>query len=206
MSVRGLLVGTLCTAWIAAIAIGLSALWSYASVPAPSSAVATTWPVRAGMARTTALPTLIVFAHPKCPCSRASLGELARVMTHVQGRVETIVAFYRPLTAGAGWERTDLWDSAESIPGVRVVSDPDGTAAQAFGVLASGHTLLYSADGRLLFSGGITAARGHAGDNAGSRSIVSLTLGMGPALARTSVFGCFLRAIDIAAPTNAPQD
>jgi hypothetical protein len=206
MSVRRFIVAGLFTAWIAAIGTGLSALWAYASVAAPSSPVATTWPAQAAVARGNTLPTLVLFAHPKCPCSRASLGELSRVLTHVQGRVETIIVFYRPSTAAPGWERTDLREAAEAIPDARVLSDPDGAAAKAFGVLASGHTLLYGTDGRLLFSGGITAARGHAGDNAGSRSIVSLTLGSGPAVSKTPVFGCFLRAIDVAPPTASQQD
>jgi hypothetical protein len=57
---------------------------------------------------------------------------------------------------------------------VTVVRDDDGREARRFGVEASGETLLYDADGSLLFSGGITAARGHAGDNAGRTELVSL--------------------------------
>jgi hypothetical protein len=206
MSVRRFVLAGLFAAWIGGVVTGMSVLWAYASAPAPSSPVPAAWPAGTTVARAKAVPTLIVFAHPKCPCSRASIGELGRVMTHVQGRVETVVVFYRPPTADPGWEKTDLWEAAAAIPGVRVMSDPDGAAAQAFGVLASGHTLLYGIDGRLMFSGGITAARGHAGDNDGSRSIVALVLGTGGAVSRTKVFGCFLRAIDAAPPPPSPAD
>ena len=57
--------------------------------------------------------------------------------------------------------------SAAEIPGVEVVSDEDDAQSAAFGAAVSGQTLLYDREGRLIFSGGITAARGHAGDNAG---------------------------------------
>jgi hypothetical protein len=196
MSDRRFIFVGLLTLWIAAVGVGLSRLWAYASVPAPASQVAPAWPAQSSVPRAQGLPTLVVFAHPKCPCSRASIGELARMMTHVHGRLEPVVLFYRAANTEPGWEKTDLWDAAAAISGVRVISDPDGAEAEAFGVLASGHTLLYGADRRLLFSGGITSARGHAGDNPGSQAIVALTLNSGPAIARTSVFGCFLRAID----------
>ena len=54
--------------------------------------------------------------------------------------------------------------------------------------------MFYDARGALLFSGGITGARGHAGDNAGRRAIVAL-LNRSPARSRaTNVFGCSLFA------------
>jgi hypothetical protein len=42
----------------------------------------------------------------------------------------------------------------------------------------------------LLFAGGITAARGHAGDNAGRSAIETLLAGGRPGYDRTPVFGC----------------
>jgi hypothetical protein len=45
-----------------------------------------------------------------------------------------------------------------------------------------------------MFSGGITASRGHQGDNAGRAAITSLVLGEahGPELLRSPVYGCQL--------------
>ncbi len=48
--------------------------------------------------------------------------------------------------------------------------------------------------GTLLFSGGITGARGHAGDNAGRAAIVALLNQLNPATTATNVFGCSLFA------------
>jgi hypothetical protein len=60
--------------------------------------------------------------------------------------------------------------------------------------VTSGQTFLYDARGTLLFSGGITGARGHAGDNAGRASIVALLNRAGAATTSTNVFGCSLFA------------
>jgi hypothetical protein len=57
---------------------------------------------------------------------------------------------------------------------VTVVMDDNGTEADRFGALTSGHTVLYSPAGHLEFSGGITLARGHVGENPGQRRVISL--------------------------------
>jgi hypothetical protein len=82
----------------------------------------------------------------------------------------------RPHGTPDGWDDTDLRRSAAEIPGVTVMSDLDEAEADLFSAQASGQTMLYDASGKLLFSGGITASRGHSGDNAGSSSIVSFVL------------------------------
>jgi len=59
-----------------------------------------------------------------------------------------------------------------------------------FRIETSGDLVLYDADGRLLFHGGITSARGHSGDNLG-RSAIQALLWKEPAqTASTSSFGC----------------
>jgi len=111
-------------------------------------------------------------------------------MAQAQGRVTAYVLFLKPAGFSDDWEKTDLWQSAASIPGVKVVVDQDGVEADRFQAVTSGQTVLYDTEGRLLFSGGITGSRGHSGDNAGRSAIVSL-LNTGEATAaETFVFGC----------------
>jgi len=74
-----------------------------------------------------------------------------------------------------------------------VLTDEDGIEARSFGAVTSGQALLYSAQGRLLFSGGITESRGHSGDNAGRSAIESLVMNGSEGLrtpASTPVYGC----------------
>jgi hypothetical protein len=115
-------------------------------------------------------------------------------MTQAQGRVTAYVLFVRPPGFSEGWEQTDLWASAAAIPGVTALRDDGGVEAGRFHAATSGQTALYDAAGNLLFSGGITGARGHAGDNAGRAAVVSL-LTTGEAERRDApVFGCPLSA------------
>jgi hypothetical protein len=183
----------LAMAWLAIVSIGLLKLWSYSNTPGPSASGGATWPKQTSISRDPARSTLVVFAHPQCPCSDASIEELARLMAHVQGRVTVHVAFYRPANAEVGWERTGLWNRAESIPGVAVSADDDGRQAALFGAMVSGQAMLYDATGRLAFEGGLTYARGHAGNNAGRTAIASLLLTGRSSTRHSPVFGCFLR-------------
>jgi hypothetical protein len=98
--------------------------------------------------------------------------------------------FYTPRDAADEWRNTDLSRSAAQIPGVAVLSDVDGEEAERFGAETSGHAFLFDPNGHLLFNGGITASRGHAGGNAGESSIVSLIDNHSSARAKTLVFGC----------------
>lgn len=120
------------------------------------------------------------------------MDELAKVMARVQGKVRAYVLFLKPQDSDTSWDDTGLRRSAAEIPGVTVLSDTDGAEAQRFGAETSGHTLLFDKAGRLLFSGGITESRGHAGGNAGESAIVSLVNTHTSDRTKTQVFGCSL--------------
>ena len=180
-------------AWIPTVGAGLTRLWADAGTPGPAAAAPAAWPDGA-FARDPGTPALVLFLHPQCPCSRATISELARVLARVPAPPSVYAVVYRPSDAGAGWEHTDLWDAAARIPGVRVMSDEGGAQAHVFGALVSGQALLYDDAGRLQFSGGITGARGHEGDNPGHDAVVALLNGRPPDLTRTSSFGCLLRS------------
>ena len=82
--------------------------------------------------------------------------------------------------------------------GARVVlvdRDADGVEAARFGAKTSGQALLYAADGRLLFHGGLTPSRGHEGDNEGLRRVTAILDGKA-ARDESPVFGCSLRDAD----------
>lgn len=136
--------------------------------------------------------TLIMFAHPKCPCTRASVEELNRLLAQSNGRIAAHVFFFKPAGYPDDWTRTDLWRSAAAIPGVTVQDDVDDALARKFGAETSGYVLLYDTHGKLLFRGGITGSRGHAGDNVGETAIISLAMGQSTTVTQTPVYGCSL--------------
>lgn len=179
--------------WVAALAAGISVLVVYDNSPgAVAHAAPASWPADSNLPRVPGRATLVMLVHPQCPCSRASVGELALLLAKAHGLSTTHVLFHRPAGVPADWHRTDLWSTASTIPGATVTVDHDGIEARLFGIATSGHTLLYDSEGRLRFTGGITASRGHSGDNAGRTSIVALLLKQPAHRRSTSVFGCSL--------------
>jgi hypothetical protein len=80
--------------------------------------------------------------------------------------------------------------------------DIGGRVARRFGAATSGQGLLYDRAGRLRFQGGLTSARGHAGDNAGSAAIVALAQGRVPDTVETPVYGCPLFASSQPSPSQ----
>jgi len=180
--------GVLC--WASLAVTGFWLLSAHETTPGEASAAAARWPEDSPLVRDPERPTLLLFAHPSCPCTRATVGELNRLMAQCQGRVAATVVFFKPSDTADQWERTDLWRSAAAIPGVAVRVDVDGRDAARFGARTSGTLLVYATDGRLLFGGGITASRGHAGDNLGRDAVVTLLHQGQPERTTTPVFGC----------------
>lgn len=170
--------------------MGLWVLWSYENTPGSSAQPPLQWPADSHIQRQPDRATLVMLVHPHCPCTRASIGELAELMAHCQGRLTASVLFLKPAGFSEEWEQTDLWRSAANIPGVKVLIDDEGVEARRFRAATSGQTMLYDAAGHLLFSGGITGSRGHSGDNAGRSAIVSLVNAGATDRAETFVFGC----------------
>ena len=120
-------------------------------------------------------------------------------MAHAAGKVTAYVLFVKPPGAGVGWDDTDLRQSAAAIPGVTVLTDENEIEASRFGAQTSGHTLVFDRDGKLIFSGGITASRGHIGNNPGERAVLAFLHQQTPDRSQTPVFGCSLANRNVAA-------
>ena len=179
-------------AWIGVVPLGFTLLEREEFTPLATSAVSDHFPPGSTIKLSADKPTLVLFFHPYCPCSRASLSELDQVLGETDNKLATTVVFTIANGEPAGWDQADLWKSAHAMPGVNVLVDQGGMEARRFAVTGSGHALLYAPSGQLLFSGGITASRGHEGDNAGRSAIVSLVLHGTSEVTRTPVFGCSL--------------
>lgn len=178
------------TLWIFSLGLGLRSLFSYETRPGPAGNSPESWPVDSKITLSSEQYTLVMLAHPRCPCTRASIGELANVMAKSLGKIHAYVLLLKPTTSPGDWTDTELRRSAAAIPGVTVVLDQDGLEAKRFGAITSGHTLLFDLHGRRIFNGGITASRGHAGENAGENAILALVANDKPLTSTTLVFGC----------------
>ena len=128
--------------------------------------------------------------HPHCPCTRATLEELNRLLAQISGKLPIHLLFVRPPGLTSKWTETDLWRNAQSVPGVNVMMDVDGTEAKRFCLATSGQVVFYDREGRLRFTGGITPSRGHAGDSAGQAAIIALVERGESELGSSPAFGC----------------
>ena len=183
-------------AWLTAVGIGLVALWDVDSAAGVAGRPPDHWPEESRIARALGKPTLVMLVHPRCACSRASLEELDRILARVGDGVAARVVFVNPRGSEDDSTATPLWRNATAIRGVTAIRDDDGAEARRFQVWTSGETLLYDAEGRLMFAGGITGSRGHAGDNAGQQALLAAILDASPGTRSTSVYGCALDASD----------
>lgn len=148
-------------------------------------------------------PKLVVFAHPLCPCTRATLWELERLANQFYNQFDTHVLFFEPTDPGKNaqlFDSSDLRAIARRLPGAILHTDLDGSMALHFGAYTSGQVLLYDSDGRLQFAGGVTPSRGHTGTNPGRSAIISALVGdaqVDPLAASLSpVYGCGLHDAD----------
>jgi len=180
--------------WLAGAGTGLYVVWAYDNTPGAAAAPPDNWPVDGAVALATDRPTLVLLAHPQCFCTQATLAELTEVLARVGVQPRTYVLFMKPKGFPEGWTDSALWRQASALPGVKVMRDDEGLKAREFGAETSGQLVLYDAHGTLIFSGGITGSRGHAGENAGRTALVGLLNEPGGDHRTTAVFGCPLFA------------
>jgi hypothetical protein len=182
--------------WVVACVVGMAALAHYSMTPGLAGHPPQAWPADSRLVRPAGQYMFVLALHPHCPCSRATLEELDGIMAHCRGGMAARVLFVEPPGLTDSWVKTDLWRHALRIPGVSAVLDVQGVEAKRFGALTSGQSALYSPKGELVFQGGITGARGHAGDNAGFDAVLAHVSGTAVGPASTPVFGCPLEHPD----------
>jgi hypothetical protein len=176
--------------WIASALIGIWAMLDYAMTPAATQTAQCVWPAPSRLPLDPLRPTLLMFIHPRCPCSRASLAELEIVAAKCKGRVAARIVFVRPEGGGDDWQKTGLLRAARRVSGAVVAWDANGVEASRFRATTSGEAFLYSPGGELLFQGGLTASRGHQGDNTGRSAVIALVDGKNTDCRRGPTYGC----------------
>ena len=188
MSKVKLLIGLL--AWAAVAVLGFWGLARYETRPGCEADPPPDWPDRSRLSRDPDHPTLLMFLHPHCPCSRASLEELAVLLPASSYGLRAFVVFCKPAGAPDGWEKTALWQQAVGMKGIDVSWDDQDEERRRFGARTSGQVLLFDRRGRLAYSGGITRARGQAGANPGRSAVEAILRGQTPSSRSGPVFGC----------------
>ncbi|MFN8827275.1 MAG: hypothetical protein ACK501_20085 [Planctomycetota bacterium] len=138
-------------------------------------------------------PLLLLAAHPQCPCLPATLAELQRTLDGAAPPTLRVLV-HTPSSPPPAWDSGADAELRRRLPAGVAIDDRDGALATKLGLRTSGHVLLFAADGRLRFTGGVTAGRGHEGDNRAGRTLAAMLGDAGKPQASTAVFGCPLQA------------
>jgi len=160
--------------WLLAVTSGFALVGRYELTPGRVGDTPQRQPAELTRTLTEGRPLLLMLAHPHCPCTRASVVELEKVISHRSASLQVIVAFVLPEGADDTWGTTALRKQTSEIRGVTVMTDDRGALSRLLGASTSGHTFYYDAEGALRFSGGITPARGETGECAGNASLTGL--------------------------------
>jgi hypothetical protein len=190
---RGFIINVLaCAICLVAVGTGLVLMSGFETLGDSEVRQCADWPQESLLSFDRTLPTLLMFAHPRCPCTRASLAELKTVLARFSGKVSAQIFFLSPSRKPGAWTLTESWREATGIPGLTVRYDTDGSLAELFAAANSGEVLLYNPQGKLLFRGGITGGRGETGMNSGEAALVSAIAGATTTPAQSPVYGCTL--------------
>ncbi len=134
-------------------------------------------------------PTLILFYHPHCPCTKATIENLRQAVDRSKDRIRIVAFGFCPSDQPDSWISSPLTTNLRRLK-ASVVADKSGEYCSKFGVTTSGHVLLYGHQGQLLFSGGITSGRGHEGVCPATRDLVKQIKAEAGSQIRWPVFGC----------------
>ncbi|HEY9774193.1 MAG TPA: hypothetical protein V6C81_10340 [Planktothrix sp.] len=175
--------------WLAVMLFGFKLVFDYDWKASTSGSTSTLWPSTCQINRAKDRWTLVMAVHRQCPCTRASINELNKIMTKCAGRLQAALLIYRP----SGEQFVAFGDSTSDAIGmtnVERVDDANAAKADLFNATTSGECFLYNPEGLLCFHGGITGSRGHEGDNGGEDSVVALVNGEISGFQKSPYFGC----------------
>ncbi len=176
---------------------GFAILSDYSGRPAAASdSVVRRWPntVAEHESRNA---TVAIFYHPHCPCTRATIRCFERLAASIDSKPRIIAYAFCPPTETDVWINSDTTQKLQSLSDTMVIVDRSGEVCRKFGVMASGHVLAFDTNGDLIFSGGLTASRGHESYSKSGAAFVAALNGSPQTPISWPVFGC-----TIVEPTN----
>lgn len=173
--------------WVLLLAGGSGYLAAHSARAGSAGATPDVWP--AGVDRAGGRWTVVLAAHPRCPCTRASASELIGALAEATEPYELIVLAYTP-AGDPDFSHSGVVRRLSEISHAVVVDDIDGRTAGAFGAMTSGHAAVFDPAGTLRFTGGLTPSRAHEGPNTGSAAVRALLRGEAAPAVVAPVYGC----------------
>lgn len=182
--------------WILILAIGVGAFAQFSYTPGQAADASTAWPSLSRLQPAENQPELLVFLHPKCACSHATLKDLGSILPEIGSRAKVRVIF-NDLGDPSLLEESHSYEMAKEMAsesgGIEIVKDPNGVESKLFGVKTSGQVFLYDEQAKLVFSGGLTPSRGHEGESQGAIAVMSWLNSKKIQWQTSNVFGCSMK-------------
>src|SRR3989442_9935856 len=104
--------------WLGAFAVGTAAFLHFEFTPGDEARAPLVWPKESSLAFDREGATLVLFAHPHCVCTRASLDELQVVLSHHTRPVRAQVVFVKLPGFSDEEMKDESWEKAGRIPGL----------------------------------------------------------------------------------------
>lgn len=176
--------------WMGGLAYSAERMLRYSYTPGAVSTLNKGFPAKSRLSLDRTRDSIFVFIHPKCSCTRATLYELGKLDPVISNRMKLVIIFDQPIGKSSNWVKSDNWKMAKEIPNSELFIDEGSQEFDRFEVKTSGQTFLFSKEGTLLFSGGITQSRGHVGDSRGQRLILERARNGTTPYKSAPVYGC----------------
>lgn len=189
--------------WIAIVATGVARFHQYERAPGSQRPVPGLWPDASEIHLNENAFTVVMFAHPRCPCTISSLDEFKALRSCLPGRFE--IRFWMPENADKNWTDAPLCQRAQGIPNISVNPDINGIEARRFSALTSGHVVVFRPDRSCAYSGGLTTGRGQSNAGLSGFRVCAILKEQGLGRSNPPVFGCPLfDANDVRQTGNEP--
>lgn len=196
MSAGRFLLPLLSGLWLVAVCAGMFAFWDYSFTQGEASATPVEFPRGSLVTRIDGQPCLIMFVHPMCGCTNASVKQICRLLQDIRSTGHSVphltFVVRQPSRTEPAWCSTSVLQLCGSIPGASVIQDYDGHESRRFGVTTSGTCCLFNRNGQRTFVGGITIARGHEGPAPGASQLKTAITDQRVIDEGFPVFGCAL--------------
>jgi hypothetical protein len=177
--------------WVALLAAGMAWMLGHDFTPGESSGeVPNVWPEDVARVRRSGVATLVMAVHPGCPCTRASLDQLERLIVRTGPRLRVMTLHFSSPATDTERVGVGTRNVISSNSRIEAMMDRDGELAKRFGLVTSGEVAVYDREGRLRFHGGLTPSRGCSAPGTGFDAVLALANGNEIARPAAPVFGC----------------
>lgn len=132
-------------------------------------------------------PLTLLFLHPECPCSDASIYEITQMQKLNSEMNFKIIISYPKNTYNKWVSSNRAKRQLLKNKSIELIDDKNNVLSDAFGASTSGVTLIFKEENNLVFAGGITPSRGHLGRTIAHEIIKEASLF---SFTKNEVYGC----------------